>query len=216
MPRKKSQARKRTTKTRKTPSSTRQKFPLKYFLVGLAAFALAGIGFYSYSQYRESGIEQEGLIVCGRDGSCKKALHIHSALVVSICGEFRDLAKDTGELADIHTHKQSNVLHFHERLEVTPEGEVLDWSPLKLSNAVKQVTGLELTNECIGEFCNGSTCPNGKRGRLSLTVVPGFCSGDSCPGLEAARKAISERGEIQEEIADYVWKDGDLLELRFE
>lgn len=174
------------------------------------------MAWYSYSQYQESGIEQAGLIVCGKDGTCEKALHIHSALVVSICGEVKDLSKDTGELADIHTHKQSNVLHFHERLKVTPEGEVLDYTPLELSNALEAITGMKLSQECIGDECNGDRCPNGKQGKLSLTTVADFCSGDSCPEVEEARKAAREKGVEQEEIADYVWKDGELLYLTFE
>lgn len=182
----------------------------------LVLLVLAGLGLYSYQQYKTSQIEQEGIVVCSREGICEKALHIHSALQISICGQNKSLSKDTGELADIHTHKQSNVLHFHERLKVTPEGEVLDWTPLTLRNAVESTLGVQLTNECIGEFCNGTACPNGKRGTLTLTTVEGFCDGDSCPGTDAASLALEEQGEPQENITDYVWEDGELLNLTFE
>lgn len=190
--------------------------PLGKILFFAGAVVLGFLAYHSYGQYKSSEIETEGIIVCGKDGTCEKSLHIHSALSVSICGKEQDLAKDRGELADIHTHKQSNVLHFHQRLKVTPEGEVLDWTPLKLANAVESVMGLKVSDECIGEFCNGAKCPNGKPGKLSLTVVPSFCQADTCPGPDVAEKAVAERGKTQQEIRDYVWQDGQLLRLTFE
>lgn len=212
MPKKKASRSKRTTKK---PASF--KLSIKNILTGLAVLILLGAALYSYQYYRGSDIEKEGIVICNRQGECEKSLHIHSALLATICGETQNLLKDTGELADLHTHKQSNVLHFHERLKVTPAGEIVDSTPLTLENATRAVLGLELEdNECIGEYCNGDRCPNGRPGTLSLTVVEGFCNGDSCPGKEEAQKAVRERGEIQENIADYVWKDGQLLYLTFE
>lgn len=167
---------------------------LPKFLLGAVLIFLLGLGIYSYQQYKSSQIETEGLVICSKDGVCEKSMHIHAELNVAICGKDATPAKDKGDFSDIHTHKETNLLHFHERLQVNPKGEILDNSPLKLSNAVMALLGMPLSEECIGDKCNGKRCPNGKPGNLKLTV----------------------NGLVQKEIADYVWKDQDKMELRFE
>lgn len=188
----------------------KKKFHINFILIPVLIILAVG-GFYSYQEFQKSGIEQEGIVVCGADGTCEKSLHIHAALSVSVCGQKQSLSKDTGELADIHTHKESSLIHFHERLKTDREGNVLDWSPLKLSNAVEAISGQKLTDECIGDFCTGDRCTNGKPGKLSLSTVESFCSGTSCPSIDRA-----PAGKVQKNISDYVWSGGELLRLTFE
>lgn len=185
---KKQKAKSKNQKTEKRQAS------LSKFLLGIALAILLVVGIYSYQQYKSSQIETEGLVICSKDGVCEKSLHIHAELNVAICGKDATLAKDKGDFSDIHTHKETNLLHFHERLQVNPEGEILDNSPLKLSTAVMALSGMSLSDECIGDKCNGKRCPNGEPGKLKLTV----------------------NGLVQKEIAGYVWKDQDKMELRFE
>lgn len=163
------------------------------FLPWIAIVLVVGLGFYFYKAARQTDVESEGIVVCNDAGVCEKSWHIHSTLDVSICGRQTELAKEEGELSDIHTHKEDNLLHFHERLKVDSNGNVLDWAPLTLSNSVKAVAGMSLTNECIGEYCNGSLCPDGEKGELNVTVG----------------------GVRQEDIASYVWKDGDEIRIEF-
>lgn len=167
---------------------------LSKLLLGTAIIFFGVLGFYSYQQFKDSGIETEGIVVCSKDGVCEKSMHIHAELNVAICGKDATLAKDKGDFSDIHTHKETNLLHFHERLQVNPKGEILDNSPLKLSNAVMALSRMSLSDQCIGDKCNGKRCPNGNPGKLKLTV----------------------NGLVQKEIAEYVWKDQDKMELRFE
>lgn len=173
---------------RKTRFSLFKLWPL------LLIAALIATGYYFYSQYQASDVAEEGVVVCNKNRECEKSIHIHADLEVTICSQLYALDKDTGELADIHTHKESNTLHFHERLKSTPSGEILDYSPLYLNNSVKSLLNFDLTNECIGQWCNGEKCPNGKRGKLGLTV----------------------NDEKVKEIPAYVWKDGDKIQLTFE
>ena len=167
---------------------------LRNFVIGLALLAIAGLVVYSYQAFKTSQIEKEGIVVCNREGICEKSIHIHSELNVLICGKEQKLPKEEGELSDIHTHKEANLVHFHERLRVDRQGDILDPSPLTLANTVKKLLVLELTNNCIGSFCNGDSCPNGRRGALLLEV----------------------NGQERGEIAGYVWKDGDVIGLTFD
>ena len=164
--------------------------PIFWIIVALVIVVLLG---YSYLAFRESKIEQEGVVVC-RENVCEKSIHIHSTLLVSVCGKPQNLPKETGELTDLHTHKEKNTIHFHERLKVAPNGNLLDPTPLMLDNAVQALFNKKLTQECFGEFCNGDSCPNGQPGKLSLTV----------------------NGKLEEKIPTFLWQDGNLIELTFE
>lgn len=178
-------------KQKKSPEKFRL---LRNFVIGLALLAIAGLIVYSYQAFKTSQIEQEGIVVCNREGVCEKSIHIHSELNVLICGKEHKLPKEEGELSSIHTHKETNLLHFHERLRVDRQGDILDPSPLTLANAVNKALGLQLTDNCIGKYCNGNPCSSGKKGILRLEV----------------------NGQPNQNIPDYVWKDGDAIQLTFD
>lgn len=163
-----------------------KKFRKKILLALILAsvILLVATGFYSYRRFKESGFEEEGFVVCNKEDVCEKSVHIHATLNVSICGENKNLPKETGRLNRVHTHKEQNLLHFHERLRVSPQTqELINPEPLTIKAAIREILKIELPDQC----------PDGKPGKLKLTV----------------------NGEPQGKIPDYVWKDGDKIELTF-
>ncbi|MBI4149530.1 hypothetical protein HY491_03720 [Candidatus Woesearchaeota archaeon] len=159
-----------------------------FYAAAIAILLLIG---YSYYYFTLTASAEEGIMVC-ESGQCFWAAHIHSQLRVEICGEEVDMGLEEGELAETHTHKERGQLHFHERLPVDPETkQVTDFSPLQLSVFFEGM-GMQLTSECIGEWCNGDLC-TGVPGRLSMTVneVPSTSFGG------------------------YTWQDGDVIDITF-
>lgn len=156
-----------------------------YTVAGVIAIIIvAATGLYFYRQYKESGFEQEGFVVCNKEGICEKSVHVHATLNVSICQERKNLPKETGRLTRVHTHKEKNLLHFHERLRISPKtNEPINPEPLTIKAALQELK-IRLPDKC----------PDGKPGKLKLTV----------------------NGETQEKIPDYIWKDGDKIELTFD
>lgn len=191
MPRKKKTTKKSTKSTPKKKSQTLS--PLR-ILSGIIVLILVAAGIYSYREYQNSEIETGGLIVCNEKGECQKSLHMHANLDVSICGQNKDLPKDTGRLDSVHTHKEKNLLHFEERLPADKNGNILNTEPLALKAALDGILKMKASGQCIGDYCNGGKCSNGKKANWQLTA----------------------NGEKQEDFQNYVWKDGDKLELTFE
>ena len=52
---------------------------------------------------------------------------------------------------------------------------------------------LTMTQECVGDYCNGDACPDGTIGTFTATA----------------------NGESIENIAEYVWEDGDTIQIKF-
>jgi len=110
----------------------------------IAIILLLFIG-YSYYVFTLTASEEEGITVCAKD-ECFWAAHIHADLFINICGENIDLGLEKGPLDSVHTHKEKNRLHFHERLTVDPETrEVSDYGPLRLESFLNE---LDLSGDC--------------------------------------------------------------------
>ncbi len=43
-------------------------------------------------------------------------MHIHSDIHLTICGQKFDFPRETGPLSGLHTHKEKNYLHFHDKI----------------------------------------------------------------------------------------------------
>ena len=82
-------------------------------LVGVAVLL-----YYSVLEYMEQS-EATGITIC-KEGECIKTLHIHSDITFDLCGRSTTLPREGAELAGLHTHKEKNFLHFHDRVEVDP------------------------------------------------------------------------------------------------
>ncbi len=129
--------------------------------------AVAGVALLAYStwQYQTEGIEQTGIIVCeGQD--CLKTVHIHANIVIDLCGTLVTLPRETGPLSGLHTHKEKNYLHFHDRISLDPvtKAELPD-QRLRIDE-VLQVFELELENHCssnasVEVWINGAIAPEG-------------------------------------------------------
>lgn len=157
-------------------------FPLLIFAV-IILFAATGL--YFYRQYKGSDFEQGGFVICNKEGVCEKSVHAHATLNISICQEKKNLPKETGRLNRVHTHKEQNLLHFHERLRVDPKTqELINSEPLTIKTALGELLKMELPDKC----------PESKPGKLKLTV----------------------NGELNAKNLDYVWKDGDKIDLTFD
>lgn len=132
-----------------------------------------------------------GIQFC-EQGRCFLTTHIHADVEGMLCGEQVKLPLEKGPLDDVHTHKERNKLHWHAPLEVHPETkEVLDWGKLTLGNSFAQL-GFAYADGCFGEWCTGKTMCDGKLGTLTIRV------------------------NGQEADEEYVWKDGDKIEVNFQ
>ena len=187
MPSKKSAKRKgQTVKRPKTVVSTPSQPPLKNILLGLGALALLAGGIYSYNVYKNSEIETSGVVVCNEAGVCEKSMHIHAEIDITVCGKKFDLPKDIGNLADTHTHKEDNLLHWHDKVRIDKDGDTTGGEE---DRKVSSVIDLYLKDQLPGK-CSGSV----KSGIFNLTV----------------------NNTTVEDVNNYVWKDGDKLKLTFE
>lgn len=157
----------------------------------LAAF----IVFLGYSVYTyESSVEKiEEFEVCYED-RCIKTFHTHSMIDVRLCGERILFPLERGPLEGPHTHKERNMIHFHERLPYDPKtGILLETAPLKVGSFLSAMD-MRFSKECVGKYCNGDVCPNGKRGQVKMSV----------------------NGVQNDEFENYAWEDGDDIQITFE
>ncbi len=169
----------------------KKKFSIKPILVGVGIGALLFFLGYSVSSYYEVGGER-GFVVCGPEG-CDLALHWHSQLHMTVCGEAYNLPLEAGDLDEIHTHKERDYLHFHSLIKTDEAGtEILEPEKLAIGNIFNQLD-IRFTDECFADYCNGDKCPDGKPGTLSMIV-------NNIPN---------------DKFADYSYKDGDEIRITF-
>lgn len=160
------------------------------------AFVWAAIGIllvltYSVSYYYASG-EESGINFCA-DGQCFKAMHIHTKIFASICGQDIDFTKEAGNLGKQHTHKEPNLIHLHDKVPLDPvTGEMTNTTALELGGFFDQVK-IRFNNTCLDGKCNGDACADGHAGKLSMKA-----NGNESIAFE-----------------HYVWSDGDTIELTF-
>ncbi|MBI4148159.1 hypothetical protein HY490_02605 [Candidatus Woesearchaeota archaeon] len=166
----------------------RKKFQWTPLLTGTGLGALIIIGGYSVSNYYSQGGDK-GFVVCGPDG-CQLALHIHSQLDIFSCGKRIDLPLEAGDLNKQHTHKERNRLHYHALIKTDPTGtQLLEPEKLRIGELFDYLQ-MPFTPTCLGQHCN--TC-DGKPAHTTMTV----------------------NGVPNNQLSDYVWKDGDRITIEF-
>ena len=165
----------------------------KMLVYWLALAIIVGLG-YSVIYYLESGVREQGLIICEESGECSLAIHIHADVEGSICGQELKLPLQKGDpLTQPHTHNERNKIHWEGKLKVDKNTrEITDKIPLKLGTFM-DVMGVTFNDRCLGDKCNGDLC-NGKEAELVMLV-----------------NGIPNTG-----YRDYIWKDGDVITLKFE
>ena len=164
-----------------------RKFFIIFGIVVLAAFLA-----YSLWQYQKSGIAEEGIVTCANE-QCFWSAHIHVAVPIKICGKEYSLEKFKGPLADVHTHGEENVIHWHDKLPYDPENKVfLEPTPFAL--------GTTLENQ--GILVDGDK-------------IFGKTDGDLCGGEKSSWKVFSN-GKHLSDWQGYEWKDRDILLFIFD
>lgn len=158
-------------------------------------FLIAVYIMYSVWVYLRSVETTEEFLVCTGD-ECVKSFHIHSSVEPIICGELKWFGLEHGELGEQHTHKERNLIHFHERLRVALDTyEIIDYSPLQLRNFIGNMERESSDGVCLFGVCEGDAC-----------------EGSDTPG----RFRVIVNGQEREEKWDYIWKDGDTIKIIFE
>lgn len=169
---------------------------------GVLVAALVGWGLAEYYEQQA----EKGIVVCEDENNCIIAMHVHSYIYGSVCGVEIELPREEGPLANVHTHKEENRLHWHERLPWDAENEkIIDDSSLHLNASFAKI-GFELTDNCV-------TIQNGWR----------YCNGDSCPGSSAPGKLRvwrhydhdTDAGDELTTWQDVVWEDEEGLKVEF-
>ncbi len=156
--------------------------------------ALIVLGYIAYSvyYYLSSAEKVEEFEVCYQD-KCIKTFHMHSSIKFDLCGKNILLPLEKGPLEGPHTHKERNYIHFHERLPYDPvSGKLLETTPLQLGTFMN-VMDIRFSDQCVGQYCNGDPCPDGKPGTVRMFV----------------------NGEPNTEFGQYVWKDDDEILITF-
>ncbi len=78
---------------------------------------------YSIEQYQ---LAWENITIC-TEKWCIKTMHIHSDIDISICGKAISLPREHGPLNGLHTHKEKNYLHFHDKVPLVSGENTLEW-----------------------------------------------------------------------------------------
>lgn len=91
-------------------------------LIIRSAVILAIVALLSYSVYFYYASDAEsGIISCNDEGECNIAMHIHADINVEVCGKKINFQLEKGDLSGQHTHKERNLMHFHDVTSIDPE-----------------------------------------------------------------------------------------------
>ena len=105
---------------------------------------------YSVFYYYASGAEA-GLIVCKDENNCEIAMHIHAELNIMSCGEKIYLSKEKGDLSKTHTHKEDNLLHWHDLTPIDQKtNKLIDPEELTIKASLEQLE-IKLPEKCSGK-----------------------------------------------------------------
>ena len=89
--------------------------PKKILKYSLTLIVLAALGYGIYYSVGQYNLTKENITVC-HEGNCVRTMHIHADLDMTICGTKINLPRETGPLNGLHTHKEKNYLHFHDKV----------------------------------------------------------------------------------------------------
>lgn len=148
----------------------------------------------------ETGIKSdEGITFCQPENAppeqqkCYFTGHHHVHADIKVCDQTKIFPYETGDLEKLHTHVETNKVHFHGLLPVDPgTKEITDESQLKLSNLFAELK-IPIVSDGIYSFKNGDACPDGRIGSLKVLV----------------------NDVEQEDFLNYILKDGNHITIRF-
>lgn len=125
---------------------------------------------------------------------CFFTTHIHLHLAIKIFGKVKPLPFEKGDLTQGHTHSQNDEIHWHALVEVDPITKNVPDSEFALGKVFDSF-GIPFSPSGIFSYRNGSINPTtGKPAELKMFV----------------------NGEENTEFRDYIWRDGDKIEIVFE
>lgn len=179
----------------------KKKSDSKKYLVVLAVILIVAFLGYGVYSYISSGAKEQGVIVCNPQdpNECYWQAHIHTFVLQEVCGEQRQFSKEHGELEEHHTHEETNIIHWHDRVPIDREtGELKDTSSLTLG-AFMTESGINFSDTCFYEYCNGDVCPSGSTGTVKMFV-----------------KSKNKGWEQNTEYSNYIWQDGDIIYIAFD
>lgn len=141
----------------------------------------------------------EGITFCQPENAppaeqkCYFTGHHHVHADIKVCGETKIFPYETGDLEKLHTHVQTNKVHFHGLLPVDPTTkQITDKSQLKMSNLFAELK-IPIAPDGIYNFKNGDKCPDGRIGFLKVLI----------------------NGTEQIDFLNYILKDGDHISIEF-
>lgn len=73
---------------------------------------------YSIEQYNLQ--DGENIFICDED-ECFQTTHAHADITFDLCGASPTLPRESWPLDGLHTHKEKDYLHFHDRVEIDRE-----------------------------------------------------------------------------------------------
>ena len=170
----------------------------KIIIIALVFAAVVGLG-YSVYNYYQSGAAG-GIVVCNpqKPDECFWQAHIHTFIVPVACEEERRLPIESGELQEIHSHEEKNVLHWHASVPYDRQKQkIVDKTTLMLGTAFKELN-VEFNSTCFFEKCNDDLCADGKPGKLKM-----FVKRDG-------------RWQQNFDFEKFVWLDQDVIYLAFD
>lgn len=146
-------------------------------LVFALALIIISVSYLAAHFTGESGIKsEEALTFCQPENASPKqqkcffTAHWHTQFDVKICDETKLLPYEKGDLVKLHTHVETDKVHWHGLLPVDPKRkEITDYSDLKLRNVFAQLKVPVSENEAYG-YKNGETCPNSRTGEVKVLV----------------------------------------------
>lgn len=149
----------------------------------------------------ETGIKSDkGITFCQPENAppteqkCYFTAHWHVHFdTIKICDQTKIFPYETGDLQKLHTHVETNKIHWHGFLPVNPvTKQITDESQLKLSNLFAELK-IPIAPDGIYNFKNGNRCPSGRVGSLKILI----------------------NGAEQKDFLNYIWKDGDHIVIEF-
>jgi len=129
-----------------------------WIIAAIAALGMAVLLGYGVWYYKASGVEQHGVELKERPGF--RAVHLHAALYIAVCGQERKVPVNRGT-ALLHTHRDANRIHI--------EGAIAGPQDVTLGKFMEALD-VPFGRDYVFEVRNGSACPDGQSGTWKMSV----------------------------------------------
>ncbi len=136
--------------------------PFVYAILIIVLAGVIGLGAYGLREFKAQEAEK-GIVTCNETGdACNLSLHIHADVKFNLCGNEFVLPREWGELSGLHTHKEANLLHFHDNLKLNPINKLPDPDERLSLQEIIDVFELSPQKFCGSDNVDIVTTVNGK------------------------------------------------------